>query len=106
MASARISFSDKSLNFLSIGTSSSFVEEENRTNRGKKSPKGRKCPVARPLLTVRFHFTNLLNQKSLRPAKMHDSKPVSRSNFMLHPVKVIFHRLLGQAELIRNFFVS
>jgi hypothetical protein len=38
MASARISFSDRSLNFFSIGTSSTFVEEENRTNSGKMSP--------------------------------------------------------------------
>src|SRR5271163_395229 len=110
IASARISFSDKSLNFLSIGTPSSFVEEENRINGGKKSPKGRKCPVAQPLLAVRFllcslFYTNPLNQKPLCPAKMHNSKSISCTNFMLHPVKMIFHRLLRQAELVRNFFV-
>src|ERR1700722_550629 len=40
MASARISLSVNSLNFLSMDTSSRFVEEENRTNGRKKSPAG------------------------------------------------------------------
>ncbi len=48
---------------------------------------------------------NALNQKSLRAAKMHDSKSISCADFMLHSVQMILYRLLRQAELVRNFLV-
>src|SRR5580704_1008436 len=95
IASARISLSVNSLNFLSMGTSSRFVEEENRTNGRKKSPRGRnrRLLAAQPLLAARSNISarrnaqagapvleklsrnyhpDPLNQKALRPAKMHN----------------------------------
>jgi hypothetical protein len=108
-----------------MGTSSRFVEEENRTNGGKKSPVGRnrRLPVAHRFLAARWHEHSKrrqarpvqgkqsgipgysLNQESLRAAKMHNPKPVARPNFTLHSVKMVFHGLFRQAKLVRNFLV-
>src|SRR5580692_2869691 len=127
MASARISLSVNSLNFLSMGSSSRFVEEENRTNGGKKSPIGRnaKLPAAHSYLAARLqedckddgqecrskksnqkYQTNPLNQESLRAAKMHNPEAVARSDLVLHAVKMILDGLFRQAELVRNFLVG
>src|SRR5580700_6064935 len=117
MASARISLSVNSLNFLSMGTSSRFVEEENRTNGRKKSPVGRNSrrPVAPSYLGSALIKTtgqsacpkkqseiqtNPLNQESLRAAKMHNPEPVACPDLVLHAIKMILHRLFRQAELV------
>ena len=36
---------------------------------------------------------------------MHNPKPVVRPDFALHSVKMVFHRLFRQAELVRDFLV-
>src|SRR5580765_649744 len=101
MASARISFSDKSLNFFSIGTSSAFVEEENRTNRGKMSPEvGTQSSAGATWLfsTARGEeFSQKrrvsaklepLNEKPLGAAKMDYPESVTGSDFVFHPVQM------------------
>ena len=46
-----------------------------------------------------------LQQKPLRPKALHDVQPVFRTDFVLHAVQVILYRLLGEAEVICDFFV-
>jgi hypothetical protein len=36
---------------------------------------------------------------------MHNSESVAGSDFVFHSVQMILYRLLGQAELVRNFLV-
>jgi hypothetical protein len=107
------------LNFFSIGTSSTFVEEENRTNSGKMSPE-----VGNQNLPANsWHFSTArgeeftkkgrvsirleaLNQESLSAAKMDNPESVTRSDFVFHAVQMVLYRLFRQAELISDFLVG
>ena len=44
-------------------------------------------------------------QKTLGAEALHDAQAVFGADFVLHAVEVIFHCLLGKAEVIRDFLV-
>ena len=60
-------------------------------------------PVA--ISTRPMRRTVRLQQQSVNPKLLHNVKPILRPNLVLHPVKMILHRLLRQTKVIRYLFV-
>jgi hypothetical protein len=48
---------------------------------------------------------NKSGKKSTLPPNVHNFQPASGGDFSLHPIKMIFHRLLGKRKMIRDLFV-
>src|SRR5271169_1254994 len=100
MARATISFSVKSLNFLSMRPSWTVllerkVVQKNRTNAGRSHVEANGNQGL--FITKRGLFW--LDHKTLHTAEMHDAEAVFRPDFVLHAIEVIFYGLFGERKV-------